>query len=86
MFYCQYGWLYIELSRLMYDNDLLQRNVTIVRDENDLFRDTTESYKSKWKNAKLNLTFGIRLKKSAQKRKTSHNQKRIRYLLIPGPI
>ncbi len=31
-----------ELSRLRNENDLLQRNVTVLRDENDLLRDTSE--------------------------------------------
>ena len=31
-----------ELSRLRNENDLLQRNVTVLRDENNLLRDTSE--------------------------------------------
>ncbi len=64
-----------ELSRLRNENDLLRRNVTVLRDENDLLRDTwpAKSYQLNLRNAKLNLKFGIRLKKHAQKRKTTRN-------------
>ena len=75
-----------ELSRLRNENRIyFKEMLPFYETKITCFVIPAKSYQLNWKNAKLNLKFGIRLKKLAQKRKTTHNQKGIRHPLIPSP-
>ena len=76
----------IEMSRLRHENNLLQRNVNVLRDENVLLRDASEVLIIEFEKRVKPIMYGIRLKKSTQKRKSTHNLKNIFHPFILSPI